>query len=155
MEKKSSANQNSTWYGKQIEAAASLLIEGKDYVRLENKFRERDVEHPKYYFRQTVVGIGVYGKKRTVDFLLYDKENFPGGLIIECKSQREGGSAEDKLCKTVDDMIYGSIPSIFVLHGSGFSDGMYHHLDRKRGGFFRGYVRYEDFVSLKDFSSFV
>lgn len=69
---------------------------------------------------QVVMGDRIWGPRRRVDVVLSkpDSERMIG---IECKFQRVGGSAEEKIPLTVEDMEDWPIRGSVVLHGEGFS----------------------------------
>jgi hypothetical protein len=64
---------------------------------------------------------------RRIDVVLTDPTT-RRTLGLECKFQREKGSAEEKLPSTVDDIKAWPIPGLIVTDGPGFSANMRHFL---------------------------
>lgn len=53
------------------------------------------VEKP-FFLTQVKVSSSVYDTSWTMDFVVFDKETFPRGLCIECKTQSVSGSVDEK-----------------------------------------------------------
>ncbi len=72
---------------------------------------------------QVRVARRLWGAERRIDLVL---THGPSGrsLGIECKFQGTGGSAEEKIPATIQDIAAWPIPGIVVFEGSGFSDNM-------------------------------
>jgi len=69
------------------------------------------------------VGRRIWGSKRNIDVVLsHPKGGFRLG--IECKYQKEPGTAEEKIAATVEDIKAWPIRGIIVISGPGFSDNM-------------------------------
>lgn len=72
---------------------------------------------------QVRVARRLWGAERRIDLVL----RHPGSdrsLGIECKFQGTGGSAEEKIPATIQDIAAWPIPGLVVFEGSGFSDNM-------------------------------
>ncbi len=69
------------------------------------------------------VGRRVWGAKRSIDVVLTHPQTRQT-LGIECKYQSSGGTAEEKIPATVEDIRAWPIRGIVVIAGSGFSDNM-------------------------------
>jgi len=59
-------------------------------------FANRAAIGGKQYLKQVPVGPTIYQTARIADFLVFNKEKFPDGLIIECKWQQSAGSVDEK-----------------------------------------------------------
>ena len=72
---------------------------------------------------QVRVARRLWGAERRIDLVL---NHDPSGrsLGIECKYQGTGGSAEEKIPATIQDIAAWPIPGIVVFMGAGFSDNM-------------------------------
>ena len=72
---------------------------------------------------QVRVARRLWGAERRIDLVL---NHGPSGrsLGIECKFQGTGGSAEEKIPATIQDIAAWPIPGIVVFEGSGFSTNM-------------------------------
>ena len=72
---------------------------------------------------QVRVGRRLWGAERRIDLVLRDTGS-GRSLGIECKYQGVGGSAEEKIPATIQDIAAWPIPGIVVFAGQGFSDNM-------------------------------
>jgi len=73
--------------------------------------------------REVAAARRLWGAKRHIDVVITQKETGKK-LGVECKSQSGGGSAEEKIPATVQDIGSWPIPGIVVIAGEGFSDNM-------------------------------
>ena len=69
------------------------------------------------------VGRRLWGAVRSIDVVLTRKETGKT-LGIECKYQGIGGSAEEKVPATIQDIAAWPIPGLVVFGGEGFSTNM-------------------------------
>ena len=72
---------------------------------------------------QVRVGRRLWGAERRIDLVLREDDS-GRSLGIECKYQGGGGSAEEKIPATIQDIAAWPIPGIVVFSGQGFSDNM-------------------------------
>ena len=72
---------------------------------------------------QVKVGRRLWGAERRIDLVLRHADS-GRSLGIECKYQGVGGSAEEKIPATIQDIAAWPIPGIVVFAGQGFSDNM-------------------------------
>lgn len=72
---------------------------------------------------EVLVGRRLWGSQRYIDVVVTDPAS-RRSLGIECKYQGGGGSAEEKVPTTIQDISAWPIPGIVVISGSGFSDNM-------------------------------
>jgi len=73
--------------------------------------------------RQVKVGRRIWGAERRIDVVVkYPETNL--SLGIECKYQGVGGSAEEKIPATIEDMRAWPIRGIVVFYGDGFTKNM-------------------------------
>ena len=77
--------------------------------------------------RQVRVGRRIWGAERRIDVVLRHPDTRQT-LGIECKYQGGGGSAEEKIPATVQDITAWPIPGIVVFAGQGFSENMRSYL---------------------------
>ncbi len=77
--------------------------------------------------RQVRVGRRIWGAERRIDVILRHPDTRQT-LGIECKYQGGGGSAEEKIPATVQDIVAWPIPGIVVFAGEGFSENMRSYL---------------------------
>ena len=69
------------------------------------------------------VGRRLWGAIRSIDVVVGDPKTSKA-LGIECKAQSAGGSAEEKIPATIQDIGAWPIPGIVVFAGAGFSQNM-------------------------------
>jgi len=72
---------------------------------------------------QFKVGRRIWGAARKIDIVLVD-ENTRKMLGVECKFQSVGGTAEEKIPATIQDMAAWPIPGLVVFAGEGFTRNM-------------------------------
>ena len=72
---------------------------------------------------QVRVARRLWGAERRIDLVLRHP-NSDRSLGIECKYQGTGGSAEEKIPATIQDIAAWPIPGIVVFEGAGFSANM-------------------------------
>lgn len=91
--------------------------QGKD---LENKVREL-AEKLELKVRPSYrLGRRIWGRQRVIDLVLIDPSSNKA-LGIECKFQKQQGTAEEKLPAVVMDINSWPIPGLLVFDGGGFS----------------------------------
>jgi len=73
--------------------------------------------------RQVKVGRRIWGAERRIDVVITDPVS-RRRLGLECKFQSVGGSAEEKIPTTIQDIAAWPIPGIVVFSGEGFSPHM-------------------------------
>lgn len=73
--------------------------------------------------KEVRAGRRLWGARRRIDVVLTD-EKTGKRLGIECKYQARGGSAEEKIPATIQDIASWPIPGIVVIAGEGFSTNM-------------------------------
>ena len=69
------------------------------------------------------VGRRLWGAVRSIDVVISDPKTSKA-LGIECKAQSAGGSTEEKIPATIQDIGAWPIPGIVVFAGAGFSQNM-------------------------------
>lgn len=69
----------------------------------------------------------LWGQRRFIDVVITDEKSGKR-LGIECKYQSSGGTAEEKIPATIQDIAYWPIPGIVVIDGEGFSSNMQGYL---------------------------
>lgn len=76
---------------------------------------------------QVFVARRILGAKRRIDVVLTDATTRKT-LGVECKFQGGGGSAEEKVPSTIQDIAAWPIPGIVVFSGDGFTENMKSYL---------------------------
>lgn len=69
----------------------------------------------------------LWGQRRFIDVVMTDEKSGKR-LGIECKYQSTGGTAEEKIPATIQDIAHWPIPGIVVIDGEGFSTNMQGYL---------------------------
>ena len=77
--------------------------------------------------QQVKVGKRIWGAERRIDVILRHPVTRQT-LGVECKAQSSGGSAEEKIPTTIQDIEAWPIPGIVVIAGDGFSANMRSYL---------------------------
>jgi len=83
-------------------------------------FANRSAIGGKQYLKQVPVGPTIYQTARIADFLVFNKEKFPDGLIIECKWQQSAGSVDEKYPFLLFNVIKTAVPTVILLDGGGY-----------------------------------
>jgi hypothetical protein len=85
---------------------------------------------------QVKVGRRLWGAVRNIDIVM-TRTDGDRTLGLECKAQRTGGSAEEKIIATIHDITAWPIAGLVVFGGEGFSDKFvsYLHSTGKAVGF--------------------
>jgi hypothetical protein len=65
----------------------------------------------------------IWGANRKIDVVLIESKSRKT-LGVECKYQSGGGSAEEKIPATIQDIVAWPIPGIVVFAGEGITDNM-------------------------------
>jgi hypothetical protein len=73
--------------------------------------------------KEVKLGRRLWGAVRHIDVVITDKAS-RRSLGVECKYQGSGGTAEEKIPATINDIGAWPIPGLVVFHGPGFSDNM-------------------------------
>src|ERR1043166_7560955 len=73
--------------------------------------------------RQVKVARRIWGSVRHIDVVLTHPQTRKT-LGIECKYQRDGGTAEEKIPVVIDDINAWPIPGLIVFSGDGFTENM-------------------------------
>ena len=69
----------------------------------------------------------LWGQRRFIDVEINDEKSGKR-LGVECKYQAGGGTAEEKIPATIEDIAHWPIPGIVVIDGQGFSTNMQGYL---------------------------
>lgn len=69
------------------------------------------------------IGDDIYGKERRADIILFHPRKWPGSLVIRCKWQVKGGTADQKYPFEVLSIKKSGIDTIIVLDGEGYAPG--------------------------------
>lgn len=77
--------------------------------------------------KEVAVGRRIWGAKRRIDVVLRHPETRVS-LGIECKYQKQRGTAEEKIPATIEDIRAWPIRGIVVYSGEGFSKNMVSYL---------------------------
>ena len=108
--------------GKQLAEFVDNLLQDYGYVKVSHNrfFALCSLEQP-IYARECHAGRTIYDGPRHVDFILYHPVKWADCLVIECKWQSSGGSADQKYPYSVLSANLNPQPAIFVLEGDGYS----------------------------------
>ena len=119
--------------GNDLESMIELVLLNKGYVRLTDYERKNLEWHSRaipfnafgdrWFSSQVVIGESIYRTPMRIDFVLYDKDMFPKGLIIEAKWQSSNGSVDEKLAYTALSLAKQRGEKILILDGGGFREG--------------------------------
>ncbi len=77
--------------------------------------------------REVRVGRRLWGAERFIDVVMTHSDS-RRSLGVECKWQKSGGSAEEKIPATISDIAAWPIPGLVVFAGEGFSANMRSYL---------------------------
>jgi len=92
-----------------------------------------------------VVGEGLGGERERCTFVLHGSPHFPDGLAVTVRSQWRGGTTDEKLYALgVNIPATYRLPTILVLVGDGFRDGIVTWLQTRTGATLRAVLRLED-----------
>ncbi len=69
----------------------------------------------------------LWRQRRFIDVVIADEKSGKR-LGVECKYQASGGTAEEKIPATIQDIAHWPIPGIVVIDGEGFSSNMQGYL---------------------------
>jgi len=109
--------------GKQQEnSIAEFLKESYEEVSKKLFFGLRSLDQP-IFAKQCKAGKNIYGKERTVDFILFHPVRYRNCLVIQSKWQSSGGSVDEKYPFEVMSIEQEEFPTIIVLDGGGYSKG--------------------------------
>ena len=110
--------------GNMLELNVEDTLKRHGYIEFQgNKkdaFTNRKSINGKQYIKQLLVGETIYKSKRKVDFMVFNQNNFPDGLIIECKWQQSGGSVDEKYPFLYFNILKTDVPTIVLLDGGGY-----------------------------------
>jgi len=143
MPKSNRANKN----GNSLEAYVDGVLRNQGYREVD----DRDIanyivnEHPGHYARQVKLGKGIYGTGIKTDFVVY-RRDAKAPLIIECKWQESGGTADEKLPFLVAN-VRECYPyeTCVVIDGAGFRPGAVEWLKRQKDRKIVGVFRMQEF----------
>ena len=100
----------------------ALLDDEYTKVTPQRFFALRDLKQP-IYAQQCIVGKNIYAKDRKVDFILYHPTRWKKCLVLQCKWQSSGGSADEKYPFEVLSIQMNEFETIIVLDGGGYAKG--------------------------------
>lgn len=83
-------------------------------------FANRSAIGGKQYLKQVPVGLTIYQTPRVADFLIFNRDKFPDGLIVECKWQQSSGSVDEKFPYLLFNIIKTGVSTIILLDGGGY-----------------------------------
>lgn len=110
--------------GNALETFVRKALEGRGYVEFTNYkhtvFKSRKLLGGKQFIKQVIVGDTIYKTVRKCDFLVINREEFPDGLIIECKWQQSKGSVDEKYPFLLYNIVHTGVPTVVLLDGGGY-----------------------------------
>ena len=111
--------------GRILERFVANILDNQGYEHIRPAyliFAMREMQQP-VYAQQVEIGRDIYGKRRRVDFLLFNPHRHPNGLVIQCKWQKTSGSVEEKFPFEVQSITQGEFETVIILDGGGYSTG--------------------------------
>ena len=118
------SGQRANRTGNKLEKFIENVLKESGYTEfIGNKrqaFENRKSIGGKQYIKQLVVGPTIYDSERKVDFMIFNKEKFPDGLIIESKWQQSSGSVDEKYPFLFFNIMKTEVPTIVLLDGGGY-----------------------------------
>lgn len=114
------ANYTGDWLQQNIEARIN-----ENYLFVKPKlFQQSKTDHTRIYTRQYPLCNSIYGTPLKCDFIIYDEEKWPNGLVIEAKWQERAGSVDEKYPYLVLNINHQyETPCVIVLDGQGYKPG--------------------------------
>ena len=127
--------------GQRLEDFVASILEEHDYRFIErDKFFPMQKMQQAIYTRQYETNIDIYGRKRTVDFILYHPALYQNCLVIQCKWQAVSGTVEQKYPFEVLNITQDGYDTIIILDGRGYSQGARQWLLNQAGKLHLKYV---------------
>lgn len=80
-------------------------------------------ERKPVFSERCLIGDDIYGKERRADIILFHPRKWPGSLVIRCKWQVKGGTADQKYPFETLSIKKSGIGTIIVLDGEGYAPG--------------------------------
>ncbi len=103
--------------------AVADLVEKKYRRVLADDFFTRRGEGEPIFAERCRIGVDIYGKERCADIILFHPRKWPDSLVIRCKWQVKGGTADQKYPFEVLSIEKNGIDTIIVLDGGGYTPG--------------------------------
>lgn len=155
MTKQGGSTANHT--GVHLERFIEDALRGEKYIYIKNDVYQRRVTEEggkwfntsKFYTKQFNLCKGIYDTQIRCDFILYNSEKHPCGLIIESKWQQASGSVDEKF-PYLERNIRERYPhnTIVVLDGGGYKPGADTWLRSKVAGNFIGVYTMMEFQTF-------
>jgi len=140
--------------GGHLERFIEDILRGEDYIFVKNdKFLHsilgtcgRGFNASKTYTKQLNICDGIYNTPIRCDFMLYNSNKHPLGLVIESKWQQSSGSVDEKF-PYLERNIRETYPynTIVVMDGGGYKPGANTWLRSKISGNFIGVYNMMEF----------
>lgn len=140
--------------GSSLERFISDTVKGEDYVYVENDrfilymsgVGKYVIGSVKVFTKQLNICNSIYGNPIRCDFMLYNSEKIPLGLVIESKWQQSKGSVDEKF-PYLERNIREQYPfdTIVVLDGGGYKPSANKWLRSMVGGNFIGVFNMMEF----------
>ena len=110
--------------GKAFEKDVAGMLNDAGFTEI-NKQDVDVTDIDKWYCRQYKRFVGIYGKKLTIDLLIFDTNYFPKKLAVELKYQGVGGSVDEKYPFVIQNLRKlfkeHGIKGILMLNGGGYN----------------------------------
>lgn len=111
--------------GSNLERFVEDILKRRGYMELQGDQKKQLFENiktidGKRYAKQVPIGTTIYETRRKCDFMVFNQERFPGGLVIECKWQQGSGSVDEKYPYLVLNIKKSKVPTIVLLAGEGY-----------------------------------
>jgi hypothetical protein len=140
----SAQGRSANFTGRTLETRVSMLLDECGYTKLGQPLQ--DFAQP-YYVTQSRQFRSIYGGTLRIDFYVWHPHKYPGGLVIECKSQERAGSVDEKYPYTIENLRSTRCATILVVEGNGPKIGALDWCRRQAAGseWFRFYHGYQSF----------
>ncbi len=110
--------------GESLEMLIESVLIGKGYTEFRDHknqlYKNISLIGGKQYSKQVPIGTTIYESPRKCDFIVFNKELFDDGLVIECKWQQSSGSVDEKYPFLLHNIIKADVPTIILLDGGGY-----------------------------------
>ena len=121
--------------GNALERFVEHVLTEHDYTEFINHkdqvFAMRHTIGGKQYSKQPYCGQSIYDTARRCDFLVFNQNKFPEGLVIECKWQQVAGSVDEKYPFAVHNIMKIGVPTIILIDGGGYKKAASEWLKRQ------------------------
>lgn len=140
----SAQGRSANFTGRTLETRVAMLLDECGYAKHREPLGDSRVP---YYVPQSRQFRSIYNSVLRIDFYAWHPEKYPGGLVIECKSQESNGSVDEKYPYTLENLKSTGCAAILVVEGDGPKPGALEWCQRQADAsdWFRFYHGYQAF----------